>query len=103
MLNLNQNLKKNADTESNSLQAQSLENPWKVGLLCVFLGTLGVHNFYIGNRNKGLLQIFWLPILLLSFVIFKINEMSGFIFFDNVSTYVACCWIKCFCALCLSK
>lgn len=80
MLNLNQNLKKNADTESNSLQAQSLENPWKVGLLCVFLGTLGVHNFYIGNRNKGLLQIFWLPILLLSFVIFKINEMSGFIF-----------------------
>ena len=78
MSNSNQNL--NPDVECDATQKESLQNPWRVGLLCAFLGVLGVHNFYLGNRNKGLLQILWLPVLLLSFIIFKINEMSGFIF-----------------------
>lgn len=27
------------------------------GLLAIFLGTLGIHNFYLGNTTKGIIQI----------------------------------------------
>ena len=27
------------------------------GLLAIFLGSLGIHNFYLGNKTKGLVQI----------------------------------------------
>ncbi len=27
------------------------------GLLGIFLGTLGIHNFYLGNNQKGLIQV----------------------------------------------
>lgn len=78
MPNSNQNL--NPEIKCDLTPEENQKNPWKIGLLCVFLGVFGVHNFYLGNRNKGLLQILWLPVLLLSFIIFKINEMSGLIF-----------------------
>ena len=26
-------------------------------LLCIFLGTLGIHNFYLGEKKKGLLKL----------------------------------------------
>jgi TM2 domain-containing membrane protein YozV len=26
-------------------------------LLCFFLGTLGIHNFYLGNTGKGIIQL----------------------------------------------
>ena len=77
MPNSNKNL--NPEIKCDLTPEESQKNPWKIGLLCVFLGVFGVHNFYLGNRNKGLLQILWLPVLLLSFIIFKINEMSGLI------------------------
>lgn len=47
-------------------------------LLCFFLGTLGVHNFYLGYRNRGLTQlaliiIGWLTtIFLIGFVLIAI-------------------------------
>ena len=37
------------------------EKNWLVALLlCIFLGALGVHRFYVGKIGTGLLQIFTL-------------------------------------------
>jgi TM2 domain-containing membrane protein YozV len=34
-----------------------LKSKMTAGLLGIFLGAWGVHNFYLGNTNKGILQI----------------------------------------------
>ena len=36
---------------------QPLKSKMTAGLLGIFLGAWGVHNFYLGNTNKGILQI----------------------------------------------
>ncbi len=35
----------------------SSKSKMAAGLLAIFLGTLGIHNFYLGNTSKGVLQI----------------------------------------------
>ena len=43
------------------------------GLLGIFLGSLGVHSFYLGKTGKGIIQI------LVTFVTFGIGALWGFI------------------------
>ena len=43
------------------------------GLLGIFLGSIGVHSFYLGKTGKGIAQI------LVTFVTFGIGALWGFI------------------------
>lgn len=52
------NLKKQQLLEGKlQTQNKSGENQIVALLLCLFLGMLGVHSFYLGNKNKGLIQL----------------------------------------------
>lgn len=43
------------------------------GLLGLFLGALGIHNFYLGNSNRGIIQI------VLTFITCGVAGLWGFI------------------------
>lgn len=43
------------------------------GLLGILLGSLGIHNFYLGKTNRGIIQI------VVSFVTFGVGGIWGFI------------------------
>ena len=43
------------------------------GLLGIFLGALGIHNFYLGNSNRGIIQI------VLTFITCGVAGLWGFI------------------------
>ena len=49
-----------------------------VGLLAILLGTYGLHNFYLGNTNKGLTQL--------------LVSLAGGIFTCGISTIVVYVW-----------
>lgn len=40
-----------------NLPAQTGKNRIVAGLLAIFLGSLGIHNFYLGFNNRGLIQL----------------------------------------------
>lgn len=48
----------NAPTMQNQV-LNNVEQKSKIaaGLLGIFLGSLGIHNFYLGNTNRGLIQL----------------------------------------------
>lgn len=50
-------------------------------LLCVFVGMLGIHNFYCKNLKKGLLQIFWVPALVLGLISLSYSDEFCFLAF----------------------
>ncbi len=51
-------------------QAVSDKSKLAAALLCVFLGTLGVHRFYLGRVGSGLLMLFSTVIGLFATVVF---------------------------------
>ena len=51
-LNCGKNLNQN-----NSFKDPNAKSKLAAGLLGIFLGTLGVHNFYLGYNSKGLTQL----------------------------------------------
>ncbi len=57
----------------NSGQQPSQKSKMAAGLLGIFLGAYGVHNFYLGNTNRGILQ------LVLTFCTCGIAAIWGFI------------------------
>jgi len=42
---------------NNRQQMQSNKSKLVAGLLAIFLGTLGIHNFYLGYTSKGVIQL----------------------------------------------
>ena len=50
-----------ANNEFNNYSSSNTTNAPKsklvAGLLGIFLGSLGIHNFYLGNNNRGLTQL----------------------------------------------
>lgn len=61
----------------NSTGVMSSRSRIAAGVLAIFLGSLGVHNFYLGYKNKGILQ---LALTIISFVlcIIGIGVFTGF-------------------------
>ena len=54
------NCGKEVNSNSNDVNNTNLvdkESKIAVGLLGIFLGTLGVHNFYLGYTNKAVVQL----------------------------------------------
>lgn len=47
----------NAAPEATIPQGYEQKSKMAAGLLGIFLGAWGVHNFYLGNTNRGILQI----------------------------------------------
>ena len=63
-------------TENNAAPAAPETQPKQkivAGLLGIFLGSLGIHSFYLGKTGKGVLQI------VVTFVTFGIGALWGFI------------------------
>ena len=60
-------------TESVSVAPSEQKSKIAAGLLGIFLGGLGVHNFYLGYNTKGIIQI------VVSFFTFGIGSIWGFI------------------------
>ena len=62
-------------TENNAAAAATEAPKQKLvaGLLGIFLGSLGVHSFYLGKTGKGILQI------VVTFVTFGVGALWGFI------------------------
>ena len=64
-------LKDNASTDSNA------KSRLVAGLLGIFLGSLGIHNFYLGNKDKAMAQL--LISVLSCFTLAVVSEIWGLI------------------------
>jgi len=65
--------KKYGDQFKEFVSPQNGKSRITAGLLGIFLGGWGVHNFYLGNTSKGIIQ------LILTIVTFGIAGIWGFI------------------------
>ena len=68
----------NPQAETNTVNTAQPANPQAkskvvAGLLGIFLGGWGIHNFYLGNTNRGIVQI------IVSLVTCGIGSLWGFI------------------------
>jgi len=57
--------------------SQSTQNRWVAFLLCLFLGALGVHRFYVGKVGTGILYIFTFGFLGIGIIIDLIMILVG--------------------------
>lgn len=64
-------LKDNASADPNA------KSRLVAGLLGIFLGSLGIHNFYLGNKNKAMAQL--LISVLSCFTLAVVSEIWGLI------------------------
>lgn len=64
-------LKDNASADSNA------KSRLVAGLLGIFLGSLGIHNFYLGNKDKAMAQL--LISVLSCFTLAVVSEIWGLI------------------------
>jgi TM2 domain-containing membrane protein YozV len=55
-----------------------MDNKWLVSLLlCIFVGTLGVHRFYVGKTGTGILYLFTFGFLGIGTLIDLIMIVTG--------------------------
>ena len=55
----------------------SEKNKWVAFLLCLFLGALGIHRFYVGKTGTGILYLCTLGLLGIGMVIDLIMILFG--------------------------
>lgn len=88
MLNIINKYPKNLPLLKAQPAASSGKNQIVALLLCFFLGMLGVHSFYLGNKTKGLIQlgmflVGWLT-LFMGIGVFILSALGIWVFIDFI-------------------
>lgn len=79
--------------ENNPLNPKSNRNKSKIsaGLLALFIGTLGIHNFYLGKNKRGLTQLLItigaIAILVIGTLVFTFSFANRYYEFEEYIEY----------------
>lgn len=65
---LNENIKLNELLDKGVIPGESKKNKTVALLLCIFLGYLGIHRFYVGKIGTGLLYFFTCGLFLVGWI-----------------------------------
>lgn len=72
---------------ANYVSITSDKKKWTAFWLCLFLGELGVHYFYVGRIGRGLLAMFTMNFFLIGWIV-DIFKILGGKFQDNTGAYL---------------
>lgn len=72
---------------ANYVSITSDKKKWTAFWLCLFLGALGVHYFYVGRFGRGLVALFTINFFMIGWFIDIFKILSGK-FRDNTGAYL---------------